>query len=105
MFSSCSDYTEPNHHDFALFHWKDFHHYYSSGSPIFGTTELQETFEFFHNNDVKGPYHDPVDKAKDEVVVSIPEVYERGLKFCCTNYEFSNVNYLSDFGGFYGCNV
>ena len=66
---------------------------------------LRDQFEYLRNNDVKGPYHEPVSIAKDEVVVSIPDVYESGLKFCCTNYEFSNVNYLSDFGGGYGCDV
>ena len=70
---------------------------------MFGNTTVQKKFEFFRNDDVKGSYHDPESIANNEFVVSIPKVYYRGLKFYCTNYEFSNVNYLSDFGGVYGC--
>ena len=70
---------------------------------MFGTAAFQETFEVFRNNNVKVPYHNPVSIANDEVVVTIPEVYDGELKFFYTNYEFSNVNYISDFGGVYGC--
>ena len=105
VLSSCSDYPEPNHHDFAVCHWKEFHHYYSLGSPMNNNDTLRDQFEYLRNNDGKGPYHEPVSIANDEVVVSIPNVYESEFKFCFTNYEFSNVNYLSDFGGGYGCDV
>ena len=37
--------------------------------------------------------------------MSITKVYGRRLTLCCTNYGFINVNYLSDFGGVYGCYV
>ena len=99
VLTSCSGYKEPSHHDFSVCHWKEYHHYYSSQSG----DALSEKFDYLRDNDVIGPYHDPELVAKDPVVEIIPDEFERGLKFCCINYKFCNVNYLAEFGGVYGC--
>ena len=52
VLSSCYDYTEPNHPDFTLCHWKEFHYYSSLGSPTSCTSMLQENFDTLPYNDV-----------------------------------------------------
>ena len=96
---SCSDYTEPTHHNFLVAHWKE---YYLSSSTISSGGTLQQKFQYLQDNDVIGPYHDQNSVTKDTVVDIIPDEYEKGRKLCCIIYSFANVNCLGNFGDVYG---
>ena len=102
VLTSCSDYTEPTHHDFSVAHWKEYH---LRSSTISSSDTLQDKFMYLQDHDVIGPYHDPNSVRKDAVVDIMPVEYEKGHKFCCINYSFGNVNYLGNFGHVYGCHA
>ena len=98
VITSCSDYTEPTHHDFSVCHWKEYYLYSLSGSNKL----LHDKLQFLRDNDITGPYHNPESVAKDKIVDIIPDEYERGSKFCCINYNFGNINYLATTPDVYG---